>query len=248
MKKHLFSLIELLVVIVIIAILAALLMPALKKAREKAQDISCVNNLKQFALAFASYRGDSDDKMPMWSSDLYPTYMSGAKSYTCPLDQNDPTATGDNWKLNVTGSDDTTRKFSEAYDFPSTEPSEGRYARNIPADDPRKKLKISYFYEFAFAPCSWSVDGISGDVSWWEIKYHQMRTMAPCDMKGTGYDSEFEKNETLFSKRLSTFPVLRCFWHMKALNPSSDNAPVYNLSYNGNVFYSGPLPWEVNSW
>ena len=245
MKKKTFSLVELLITIAIIAILAALLMPALRKAKDKAMDLFCISNLKQFGVAFAVYRGDADDTMPLWASDLYPTYISSAKAYHCPLDQNPPEATGDQWKLNVTGTGP--RPFSEAYDFPATGPT-GIFARNIPASDPRKKLKISYFYEFAFVPCSWSVDGISPSATWWDIKYFQMRTMAPCDMTGTGYDEEFQKNKTPFAKRLSTFPVLRCFWHMKALNPSSENYPVFNLSYNGNIFYSGPQPWEVSAW
>ena len=59
-----FTLIELLVVIAVIAILAALLLPALAKARERAEAIACLNNTHQLALAWQLYADDHEGLLP----------------------------------------------------------------------------------------------------------------------------------------------------------------------------------------
>ena len=234
-----FTLIELLVVVAIIGVLAALLLPAISKAREKARQSNCENNLRQFSMSLIMYRDDHDGDHVKWLSNLYPDYVQFTNLYVCKSDIS--------YGTDGSKPDDPTEDIGEPYEetddtADSSEPDRNETIR-----------ACSYLYEFCAADCSWAwstylgadaedVDRDGGGVSWGEAKAYQLAN-GDVPNGNKPYDE-------------SSFPIVRCFHHYaeaayKIIPPPDsdyDSSTFYpmtiNAAYAGNIFRSTTL-WEA---
>ncbi len=248
-----FTLIEMLVVIAIMVVLAGLILPAVQNSRAKAREITCMNNMRNLALACVMYRDtykDSHIPDPPWLSTLYGAGTTGAVNkavYLCPLDDKKGLDIP-RWKYALLNPSATTKFYPETADNKNNATADAQFLamRNTEIE------ACSYFFEFTCARATWGWSGTlscsggtcttadldkneDGIVSWAETKEFQM---AHGDLS--------QLNPPLSYTAPVPYPhgqfaMIRCFMHLKS--PDGGRKEVLNVGYDARTFKSG-VAWQ----
>lgn len=216
-------------------------MPALGKAREKANQASCINQLKQFSLACSIYRSDFRDRFPYWLSTLYPDYVPTQKLYRCPMDKK---FDGDPHPY-----DTSSNTAAFLYDKEGTASADSSGKPNF-GTSKKKNLTskgISYLYQMSNAPASKANDSWFGWEDHYNIKYSDFHDYS--EVKEYQQENG-DKNNGYNAYDPTVFPIISCFWHAKKNKEGKDsghNAPALQIAYSGNFFMS-KVQWEYGQW
>ncbi len=233
-----FTLLELLVVIVIIGILGSALAVSVQSGYKQARQTNCKSNLRQFGVALTIYRGEHDNQVPNWLSNLYPDYLDDRGLYVCRADTNKGTGTPRPTALVTLISGSNATDTSAYWD-------------NSQNSDSTRNTAIqccSYLYEFSNAKTTWRVDNHSGNAD------YRMRDYKTDQM--TYGDANNTINGQIMPYSASRIPIVRCYHHWrdqkvlgyknssnKTGNRVTKEYITINVAYAGNVFV-GPTWWE----